>query len=337
MRDGWLRIPEGLPMLWNVYDYSVCKPGVCTAPLLSSIKWAEDADVLVPPFGPHYKPYWVPWEDKSDTAFFRGTNYCAPHPLNGTADKHGANCSRAVLSDLSRQRPDLLNCSLLGQGVGRVPHAEFANFKYLLALDGYTASSRLGSLLPINSAVLKQESQWLEWYYAALQPCGHYLPFWRQSEDDVLSLLRTLRGAPANEALARSLAANSYTFAAAVLGDAGVYRFWQRVIDRYVQLYRGPANASAAKAAKAWAERVGRKASAHGAVVEAQCWRDGGQACWYVGRDAGRAIVQEEREKRDMAAAESAAADGGAGGASTSDKGRKRGKKGKNAAIAADG
>jgi len=59
----------------------------------------------------------------------RGTNYCAPHPLNGTADKHGANCSRAVLSDLSRQWPDLLNGSLLGQGVGRVPHAEFANFK----------------------------------------------------------------------------------------------------------------------------------------------------------------------------------------------------------------
>lgn len=208
----------------------------------------------------------------------------------------------------------------------------FTTVRYLLALDGYTASSRLGSLLPINSAVLKQESQWLEWcvarsvcarpmhatapppagtaalpskpcteraaiilrldsllcppsrYYAALQPCVHYLPFWRQSEDDVLGLLRTLHGAPANEALARSLAANSYTFAAAVLGDAGVYRFWQRVIDRYVQLYRGPANASAAKAAKAWAERVGRKASAHGAVVEAQCWRDGGQACWCAGK-----------------------------------------------------
>lgn len=38
--------------------------------------------------------------------------------------------------------------------------------RYLLALDGYTASSRLGSLLPINSAVLKQQSQWLEWYAA---------------------------------------------------------------------------------------------------------------------------------------------------------------------------
>lgn len=43
----------------------------CTAPLLSSIRWAEDADVLVPPFGPRYEPHWVPWEQKSDTAFFR--------------------------------------------------------------------------------------------------------------------------------------------------------------------------------------------------------------------------------------------------------------------------
>jgi hypothetical protein len=169
--------------------------------------------------------------------------------------------------------------------------------RYLLALDGFTASSRLGSLLPINSAVLKQQSQWLEWYYAALQPCVHYLPFWQQSEDDVLSLLRALRGAPANEALARNLAANSYTFAAAVLGEAGVYRFWQRVIDRYVHLYRGPANATATLAAKAWAERVGQRASAHGAVVEAKCWADGSQNCWYVGRDAAKAFVEKEREK----------------------------------------
>lgn len=117
-------------------------------------------------------------------------------------------------------------------------------------------------------------------YYAALQPCVHYLPFWQQSEDDVLGLLHALRGAPANQALARALAANSYTFAAAVLGDAGVYRYWQRVIDRYVELYRGPVDAQATLAAKAWAERVGQRASAHGAVVEAKCWADGGQNCW---------------------------------------------------------
>lgn len=125
-------------------------------------------------------------------------------------------------------------------------------------------------------------------YYAALQPCVHYLPFWQQSEDDVLGLLRALRGAPANQALAQALAANSYTFAAAVLGDAGVYRYWQRVIDRYVELYRGPVDAQATLAAKAWAERVGQRASAHGAVVEAKCWADGGQNCWCAQRVGDR-------------------------------------------------
>lgn len=122
MDEGWLRIPDGLPMLWSSYDYSACKPGVvseaeaapaarcrcrctaclagtaipaglarpilslaspphaappacrfpqCTAPLLSIIKHADDTDVPVPPFGPVYEPYWVPWEQKMDTAFFK--------------------------------------------------------------------------------------------------------------------------------------------------------------------------------------------------------------------------------------------------------------------------
>lgn len=54
---------------------------------------------------------------------------------------------------LSSQQPPL------STGTYPCPHRH----RYLLALDGYTASSRLGSLLPINSAVLKQQSQWLEW------------------------------------------------------------------------------------------------------------------------------------------------------------------------------
>lgn len=81
---------------------------------------------------------------------------------------------------LSSQQPPL------STGTYPCPHRH----RYLLALDGYTASSRLGSLLPINSAVLKQQSQWLEWCAALaelqrgcapamaamlqpLQPCCH--------------------------------------------------------------------------------------------------------------------------------------------------------------------
>lgn len=49
----------------------LCACSQCTAPLLSIIKWADDADVAVPPFAPTYEPHWVPWEHKSDVAFFK--------------------------------------------------------------------------------------------------------------------------------------------------------------------------------------------------------------------------------------------------------------------------
>lgn len=37
--------------------------------------------------------------------------------------------------------------------------------RYVLHLEGVTSSSRLGKLLLMNSVVLKQRGQWIEWYY----------------------------------------------------------------------------------------------------------------------------------------------------------------------------
>lgn len=145
-----------------------------------------------------------------------------------------------------------------------------------------------------------------EWYYAALRPCVHYVPFWQHSERDVLAVLAGLRDGPGSGATAQRIAANAWAFAAAHLSEEAVYRHWQAVINSYVALYRGPADAAAAAAAKAWAEEVGRRASAVGAEAEAQCWKDKGGQCWYVGRDAARAVVRKARSERD--------AGGGGGG-----------------------
>lgn len=117
------------------------------------------------------------------------------------------------------------------------------------------------------------------WYYAGLQPCVHYLPFWQHSEDDVLPLVRALQGSQQNQAVAQRLAANAQTFAAAHFTEDAVYRHWQRVIDRYVELYRGPADPAATTAALTLAEEIGRNASAVGAEVEAKCWAEGGGGC----------------------------------------------------------
>lgn len=55
----------------------------------------------------------------------------------------------------------------------------------------------------------------------------HYLPFWQGSEEDVLDLLRTLRGSPANDLVAQRIAANANAFAAAWLDEEGQFRYWQ--------------------------------------------------------------------------------------------------------------
>lgn len=187
--------------------------------------------------------------------------------------------------------------------VAAVPHQTalpaFDRPRYLLNLDGITASRRLATLLSIDSLVLKQESRWAEWYYPALQPCVHYVPIWQRDTSDILAVLAALNASAASQAAAQAIAANANAFAAATLSDAAVFAHWQRILDRYVALYRGPADPKAAAAAAAWAERVGREAGELGAATEAKCWADGGATCWYTGRDAAKAYIQAAREKRD--------------------------------------
>ena len=60
--------------------------------------------------------------------------------------------------------------------------------RYLLNLDGFTASTRFAKLLAMNSLVMKQESGHLEHYYRSVQPCVHYVPIWTHAEDDVFEM-----------------------------------------------------------------------------------------------------------------------------------------------------
>ena len=125
--------------------------------------------------------------------------------------------------------------------------------RYLVNPDGATAAYRLAFLLATNSVVLKQTTARSEWcvsvgaargcglpargggtaatlavcrqlppstrchplrrYYTGLHPCEHYLPYWVTSEDDILELVATLRGNPANQLVAQRIAANGQAHA----------------------------------------------------------------------------------------------------------------------------
>jgi hypothetical protein len=61
--------------------------------------------------------------------------------------------------------------------VSRLPFDSFAAYKYLVHTDGQGAAYRLQKLLAMNSVVLKQESDFKEYYYDWLVPGKHYVPF----------------------------------------------------------------------------------------------------------------------------------------------------------------
>ncbi|KAG2433895.1 hypothetical protein HXX76_008248 [Chlamydomonas incerta] len=182
-----------------------------------------------------------PWADAADTAFFSGAPYCPRYK-----DTHGGDiCLRPYLAALAAQHPQDLEVRLtapwqgpLGaaQGLGPpvridasppTPLADHARRRYLLAPDGYTASSRLAGLMASSSVVLKSRSPFIEWYYRLLTPGSHHLEFWtgRLNRDDVLRALAAARQAAAADlpALQAAVAANRDIAARQVLerGQAG--------------------------------------------------------------------------------------------------------------------
>lgn len=152
--------------------------------------------------------------------------------------------------------------------------------RYLLAIDGASAAYRFAFLLATNSVVLKQVrpgrrlsrvapgfGMWwhvdrqplrssqsrqvtdrIEWYYRAVRACEHYLPFWIHNETDVVQLVQQLKGSRENDVVAQHIAANSQAFALTYLSDEYAFWYWQRAIDKYVALYRGPARGGSSRA-----------------------------------------------------------------------------------------
>lgn len=111
----------------------------CTAPVFSLIKRVNKTDLLMPPFKRLFEPIFVPWQEKWDVGFFRGSPFCplnGPHALNGSVILPKANCSRESLPLLSEQYPKILNVSVLysfrnmqAPDLPLVSHDEHAQYK----------------------------------------------------------------------------------------------------------------------------------------------------------------------------------------------------------------
>ena len=189
---------------------------------------------------------------KEPRAFFRGRpNEHAHHFPNGSSVK-----SRSMMVMLTATHNDTLDARFLGgaDSVQEVPIRDHAHFKYLLALDGKTGSSRLSRLLSCNSLVLKEASPWQEYFYRALKPGTHYQSIFESAPDDVLD---TVARAKANESGSEAIARAGQAFAVRYLCPRARMVYFQAALQAYVRLFEGDSMGAFARE-QAWPVALAR-------------------------------------------------------------------------------
>lgn len=263
MRQG-IRFPN---VAWwmAVRDGNPCVLGErgCEAPILSFFKTTRDADgtgnILVPTTNDvGHRLYDFPWSSKKDVAFFRGGSYCQPTKLAGaiftaeiSGNKSVYTCSRSFLRDYKenfQKYANMLDFQIVQEpsriqgndrfdlqtSNGAVPISEHSRWKFLLSLDGATCSERFAKLLHANSVVLKEESHWSEYFYAALVPGKHYLAIFNFS---VFDTFETMLAYSQRQGDLRAIATAGQEFAAKYLCRRARAMYFSAALFQYKELF----------------------------------------------------------------------------------------------------
>ena len=107
-------------------------------------------------------------------------------------------------------------------------------YKYLIAVDGNTCSyPGLHWRLMSGSLLLKQDSDYIQWYYEGLKPGYHYLPV----EKDLANLLPRIEWAKQHDYQAKEIANHAKEFAEENLSQESIYRYLCLLLREYQKVY----------------------------------------------------------------------------------------------------
>lgn len=96
-------------------------------------------------------------------------------------------------------------------------------------MDGTVAAYRFPYLMLGSSLVLKQNSQYYEFFYSHLKAGTHYVPVKRNLSD----LVEKIKWAKENDAEAQKIAAAGQTLARELLQPSRLYCYYFRVLQMY--------------------------------------------------------------------------------------------------------
>lgn len=189
-----------------------------------------------------------PWDQKINRLIWRGgmTGTIATNPMPGNPwkEKDFFKYPRTRLMELAQDNPYLIdakyaNSTLIYEYLAlKYPHfigekisiEEHIKFKYQLLIDGNSAAwDRALWQFFSNCFILKQESNFMQWYYNGLQPYVHYLPV----KKDLSDLVENLEKLQKNEKDYLQIIENAQAFAQERLSYARMLQYIYLVLLEY--------------------------------------------------------------------------------------------------------
>ena len=176
-----------------------------------------------------------PWKNKIDQGIWRGrfTREFKPY-------EHWAYNTRPRLVIFASQHPDLVDAKFPPhiEQVKKLPNSYIGEYiqpeqqiqyKYLFAIDGNTFPTSYIWQLASNCCVLKQESEYIEWFYKGLIDRTHYVGFHKDCQD-LPKIIHWLRKNPEK---AESIANESKKFAYQYLHMEGAAYYIYKILSAY--------------------------------------------------------------------------------------------------------
>lgn len=105
-------------------------------------------------------------------------------------------------------------------------------YRYLLAMDGEAAPGSLPWQLFSGSTLIKSDSTVSEWFYSALEPDVHYVPF-NPNRSELIDKILWLQQ---NDDKAYEIALNAKSFAEEWLSDESAFLYMYKLLQAYAQL-----------------------------------------------------------------------------------------------------
>ena len=186
----------------------------------------------------------TPWEKKAPMAVWRGRStgiFLTEYDWDSIV--------RVPLVFFSEKHPDLLDAKFSGTHWANMNTRRFivdsyvSNFlrpmdqikyKYLIAVDGNTFPSSLMWQLYAHSTVIKNRSNYIEWYHKGLKEGVHYVPY----EPDCSDLEKIILSLRKNDAKAKEIAENATAYANQYLNAETAAAYLYHLLHAYAPLLK---------------------------------------------------------------------------------------------------